>query len=95
MPPSLKTLFLFLPLISLTGGLSNQQSDSSAGAQKLAEEGDAGPNGIQKSSDGLQTRGKRSEGVLCSKYCVVLLLFSYLKSEGGRFISCRQPPIHL
>ena len=62
MPPSLKTLFLFLPLISLTGGLSKQQSDSSAGAQKLeAEEGV--PNGIQKSSDGLLTRGKRSEGV--------------------------------
>ena len=65
MPPSLKTLFLFLPLISLTGGLSNQQSDSSAGAHKLEEEEEEGvPNGIQKSSDGLlQTRGKRSEGV--------------------------------
>ena len=64
MPPSLKTLFIFLPLISLaSSGLStNQQSDSSAGAQKLVEE-EGVPNGIQKSSDGLQTRGKRSEGV--------------------------------
>ena len=64
MPPSLKTLLIFLPLISLASGLSsNQQSDSSAGAQKLAEEEEGVPNGIQKSPDGLQTRGKRSEGV--------------------------------
>ena len=64
MLPSLKTLFIFLPLISLaSSGLSNQQSDSSAGAQKLAEE-EGVPNGIQESSDGLlPTRGKRSEGV--------------------------------
>ena len=63
MPPSLKTLFTLLPLISLASGLSaNQQSDSSAGAQKLAEE-EGVHNAIQESSDGLQTRGKRSEGV--------------------------------
>ena len=59
----LLTLFLFLPLISLTGGLPNQQSDSSGAAQKLADEGVA--NGIQKSPDGaVPTRGKRSQGVL-------------------------------
>ena len=64
MPPSLKTLLIFLPLISLASSeLSNQQSESSAGAQKLVEE-EGDPNAIQESSDGLlQIRGKRSEGV--------------------------------
>ena len=64
MPPSLKTLLIFLPLISLAScELSNQQSDSSAGAQKLVEE-EGVPNGIHESSDGLlPTRRKRNEGV--------------------------------
>ena len=65
MLPSLKTLLIFLPLISLASSeLSNQQSESSAGAQKLVEEEEGVPNAIQESSDGLlPTRRKRSEGV--------------------------------